>query len=290
MARGNEGLMHRFVTTLLAMTILFLPLQLHAYSRIISLKPNITEIVFALDEGNKLVGITSFCQRPPEAAKLPKVADYISIDVERVLAQKPDLILASTENASRKEVEFLKAQGIPVELFAFTSLQDIRSSVLRLGTLLGKISQAQALVQEMDRSLGELKDRADKAKPMTALFIVGYDPLVVVGGNNFIGQSFPFLGLRNVAEKSRMSYPVYSMEQLLQSAPELIVDLAMGSEATASKRAQRQSWWQGIPSIPAIREHRIYSFDIEKIRAVPELPQALTELFSLIHAAPSPNS
>jgi ABC-type hemin transport system substrate-binding protein len=105
--RLSYAVKDRFVALLLAMTGIFLPLQAIAYSRIISLKPNITEIVFALGAGNQLVGVTRFCQRPPEAAKLPRVADYVSIDVEKTLAQRPDLILASMENASRKEVEFL---------------------------------------------------------------------------------------------------------------------------------------------------------------------------------------
>jgi cobalamin transport system substrate-binding protein len=263
--------------------ILFLPLSSAlAYSRIVSLKPNITEIVFALGEGSKLVGVTRFCTRPPEATQLPRVADYVRIDVEKTLEQKPDLILARTENASRKEVEFLKARGIPVELLAFTTLQDIRNSVQRVGELLRNVAQAQALVSEMDRGLLQLKTKSQKLPPTRALFIVGYDPLVVVGGNNFIGESFPYLGLSNVAEKSRMPYPIYSTEQLLQSHPDLIVDLAMGSEATPAKQAQRQQWWQNFPSIPAVRNGRIYRFDIEKIRAVPQLPQALEELLSLI--------
>jgi iron complex transport system substrate-binding protein len=254
----------------------------HAYSRIISLKPNITEIVYSLGEGKKLVGVTRFCTLPPGDENIPRVADYIRIDVERTLAERPDLILASMENSSRKEVEFLKSQGIPVKLLSFNRLQDIRESVLQLGDLLGKNSQAKALVDQMDQGLAGLKIKAQKINPMRALFIVGYEPLVIVGGNNFIGELFPYLGLSNVAEKSHMPYPVYSLEQLLASSPELIVDLAMSSEATPDKTEQRKNWWRGFPSIPAVNQGRIFPFPIEKIRPVPQLPQALEELFQLI--------
>jgi ABC-type Fe3+-hydroxamate transport system substrate-binding protein len=269
--------------------LIFLP-SAQAYSRIVSLKPNITEIVFALGEGGHLVGVTRFCTRPPEAVKISRIADYVSIDVERTLAERPDLILASTENSSRKEVDFLKSRGIAVELFSFATLQDIRDSVLRLGELLKKNNEAQALVREMDRGFSQLKVKSEKTSKPRALFIVGYEPLVVVGGNNFIGETFPYLGLVNVAGESRMPYPVYSTEQLLRSSPELIVDLAMGSEATPSKKEQRKNWWRRFPSIPAVSQGRIYHYEIEKIRAVPELPQALEELFSLLRTAPSPNS
>jgi iron complex transport system substrate-binding protein len=248
------------------------------------LKPNITEIVFALGQGNQLVGVTRFCDHPPEAKKIVAVADYINIHVEKVLAQRPDLILASTENSSRKEVEFLKAHGISVELLAFATLQDIRDSVRRLGALLGKNPQAQDLLKQMDQGFLELKNKSEQLTPTRALFLVGYDPLVVVGGNNFIGEIFPYLGLTNVAVQSRMPYPVYSVEQLIQASPDVIVDLAMGSEATAAKKNRRMTWWKKFPSLPAVQKNQIYNFEIEKIRAIPQLPRALEELFSLIHA------
>lgn len=248
-------------------------------SRIVSLKPNITEIIFALGAGDQLVGVTTYCKRPSAAKKLPRVADYIRANPEKILALKPDLVLGSQENSSQKEIQFLKNHGVKIELLSFDTLSNLRNSTLQLGQFLEREEQATQLVTQLDQGLKKLKAVSHfPIKPKT-LLVVGYDPLVVVGGHNFIEEAFSLLGLENVAQASRLKYPNFSTEQVIQAAPELILDLSMAVPADSPEFQknfqERLKWWQRFPSIPAVQQKRIIPVDIEEIRAVPSLPEAL---------------
>jgi ABC-type Fe3+-hydroxamate transport system substrate-binding protein len=93
-----------------------------------------------------------------------------------------------------------------------------------------------------------------------------------------MADSLEFLGLKNVAQDSQIKYPTWSTEQVIRSAPELIIELPMGSENTLKKNKARLDWWQRFTSIPAVKDQRILTFPIEEFRAVPDLPKALRKL------------
>jgi len=267
----------------LMMVFWILPLKSFGYSRIISLKPNITEILFALGLGDKVVGVTTFCDRPPSAAQVPRVADYIRVNPEKALALKPDLILGSKENSSQKEIYFLEERGIPVKLLDFATIPQTLQSIQVIGNLLGKSPEAQKITRTMKGQLEEFRKRVQGAKWKRALFVVGYQPLVVAGQGNFFDEASPYIGTFNVARESKLKYPTWSTEQLIRSQPEIIFDISMDSRKSEADFPQRLQWWRQFRSIPAVRWNQIYYFNIEKMRAVPSLPQALEELYRMIH-------
>jgi|GEM_PF-677029 len=253
------------------------------YSRIISLKPNITEILFALGAGDRVVGVTTWCTRPEAAKKLPKVADYIQVFPEAALELRPDLIIGSTENSSQKEVYFLMDRGKTVKLFPFSTISETMQSIEAIGALVGKSNEAEKLTSEMRTQLKQLQNLSSALSKKRVLFVVGYQPLIVAGSSNFFDEAGGYVGADNVAHESRMKYPTYTTELMIQAQPEVIVDLAMGSENSESKRSERLEWWSQFASVPAVKNHQIYFFDIEKMRAVPTLPAALRELLQLLH-------
>ncbi|MCB1214133.1 MAG: ABC transporter substrate-binding protein [Deltaproteobacteria bacterium] len=265
-------------------SFLFFPLNLKSQERLISLKPNITEIIFALGKGKDLVGVTDFCKRPPEAAKLPKVADYLRVDLEKVLNLKPDLVLASYENSARKDIELgLINRGIRVELLDFKTISQIKDSTLRLAKLLKQEEKGLSLVTKMQEGLDLLKKEYAQSPKRKALLVVGYRPLVVVGPDNFIDESLAYLNLENVAAKSGQAYPLWDLERILASQPEIIVDLSMGSEKSRPEiLEERKAFWQRLSTLPAVKKNQVFFFDIEKLRAVPTLPEALEDLAKLI--------
>lgn len=258
--------------------IFFLASPAWASQRIISLKPNITEIVYALGAGDQLVGVTSFCTRPPEAKELPKVADYIRANPEQILKLKPDLVLASKENGSQKEIFFLMDRGIHVELLSFGNFKEIKNSVKTIGRLLHKETTANKILKKMQNEIAFIKTQSKKLQPQKTLWVVGYEPLVVVGGNNFIDDAGKLLNLENVAGKSELKYPTYSTEQMIRTAPEVIIDLAMGTEASPEKRGEHMAWWQRFPSIPAVKNQKIIPFSMYEFRPVPQLLDTLQNL------------
>ncbi len=113
------------------------------------------------------------------------------------------------------------------------------------------------------------------------LYVVGYQPLIVAGGQNFFDEASPYIGAINVASQSKIKFPNYSTEALIAASPDIIVDLVMGSELSQNVE-ERLQWWSRYGSIPAVKNKRIYFFDIEKMRATPYLPAALRELRQLI--------
>ncbi|HCU24267.1 MAG TPA: hypothetical protein DF383_04540 [Deltaproteobacteria bacterium] len=277
-----------------------------AYSRIVSLKPNITEILFDLGLGSRVVGVTRYCERPPEAKSRTVVADYVKIFPEAVLRLRPDLVIATQENSSQKEIEFLtrrgltvftvgsaehsspslvaalRSKGLEVDSLGFATIEETLRSIEALGKLLDAEEVATATTSKMRRELAALKSQAAAWPKKRALYVVGYQPLVVAGGNNFFDEAGAYIGTVNVVRESRLKYPYYTTELLLRAAPEIIFDFSMGSEATPVAQTARRDFWQRFRSIPAVREGRIYNFDIEKMRAAPALPETLRELATIV--------
>ena len=293
--------------SLVVACLLLLPLPALAYSRIVSLKPNLTEILFALGAGSEVVGVTTWCKRPESVQALPKVADYLQAFPEAILKLKPDLVIGTKENGSQKEVrflldrgltvltlgsvadssrredEFLETRGIDVQDLGFGNLDETMRSIEALGELLGKADRARALTTRMRTELAALKAEASALPKKRILYVVGYQPLVVAGGNNFFDEAGDYIGAQNVARESRLKYPYYTTELLIRAAPDLILDFAMGSESGEAARRGRADFWKKFPSIPAVKNGQIHALDIETMRAVPSLPQTLREIFQIVH-------
>ncbi len=255
------------------------------YERIVSLKPNLTEILFDLGVGDKIVGVTTFCDRPVEAKKIDKVSDYIQPDIEKIVAKSPDLILTSRENSSRREIEFLLHQGYRVLTFESDTLDQVKGTILLLGKELGREEKARKIISEMETSLVSLSvqnSKKENTKNTRVLFVVGHQPLIVAGSHNLFEDAARAWKVQNVAEKSALKYPTYSLEKLLTQAPDVILDFSMGSEASESSRKEMKDWWEKYPSIPAVKNHRVYFLDMGLMRAVPRVVEEWKKLYSEI--------
>lgn len=283
------------------------PFSAFAYSRIISLKPNLTEILFELGLGPELVGVTQWCKRPEAVKSLPKVADYLQAFPEPILQLKPDLVIGTKENGSEKEIRFLldrgipvltlgssqnsspqevgtlKTRGISVDSLGFENIEGTMLSIEALGALLGKDHLAKDITAKMRKELATLKTEAEAVPKTRVLYVVGYQPLVVAGANNFFDEAGDYIGAINVARQSKLKYPYYSTEGLIRSAPDVILDFAMGSESSEAAKLGRAGFWKQFPSIPAVKNGRIFALDIETMRAVPSLPATLRDIFRLLH-------
>ncbi len=256
--------------------------------RIISLKPNITEILYELGLQDQIVGVTSYCDRPSGALTKPRVADYVHVDIEKVLAQRPTLIIGSKENSLKKPVDFLLQQGITVKLFSFGRLEDTFRSMIEIGSLFHQEGQAKILVKNLSEQLQQLKISNPKLSKLKVLMVVGMHPLVVVGGNNFLNDLLKTLGLTNLAGESKMSYPNYSVDQLLSSAPDVILDLAMGTETGNGAGYQKEhlEFFEEYASLPAVQKKRIIFLDISDFRAAPSLivgAKKMVSVFQTMH-------
>ncbi|MBI2339154.1 MAG: ABC transporter substrate-binding protein [Deltaproteobacteria bacterium] len=259
--------------------------EVEAFDRIISLKPNITEILFELGVGDKIVGATTWCDNPPAAKKIPRVADYLQVDGEKALALSPDLVIGSKENSAKGDIDFLSRQGIPVKLFSFNRLEETFKSLLEIAGLVGKEERGKELVEALRKGFKTMHPLSEAPSPRV-LMVVGLKPLVVVGGNNLLDDLLEIVGGKNIAGNSLLRYPNYGIDQLISARPEVIVDLTMGNETGGKEK--KMDWYRQFRSVPAVKNGRIYFLDIADFRASKRLLVGARKLHEVLNPPPPP--
>ena len=249
--------------------------------RVISLAPNITEIVFALGEGARLVGVTTFSDYPAEARNIPKVGSYIRLDLERIVSLSPDLCLAIKDGNPKEAVSRLESLGIPVYAVDPRNLESVMETMIRIGGLMGAADKARLEVQGMRNRVRSIDARVLKARDRPRVFFqIGVSPIVSVGSNTFIHELIVQAGGINVA-RGPIPYPRFSKEQVLGLSPDVIIITSM---ARAAVFDQVKAEWQQWKNMPAVRDNRIFIQDSNLFdRPSPRLVDALQVLAGLIH-------
>jgi iron complex transport system substrate-binding protein len=175
--------------------------------KIVSLAPSITEIIFALGQEDRLVGVTKYSDYPPAAKKLPRIGTYIHLDLERVVALQPDLCIAIKDGNPRSVIEKLDSLGIPVYAVDPRDLDSVMETTLEIGVLLSAEQQAAGLVREMRARVQSVKARVEKADHTPKVFFqIGISPVVSVGTNTFIHVLIVSAGGENLS-KGPVPYP-----------------------------------------------------------------------------------
>lgn len=246
-----------------------------SYQRIVSLKPNITEILFALGAGQRVVGVTTWCTYPPEATTLPRVADYLRPFSERIAAIHPDLVIGSRENSDQQVTESLKALGAPVHYFSFRTIAETAQSVRDIGALVGEKVAAENLAATIAK-LSSPRATASSGEGLTAVAIVGYRPLIAVGSGTFLSDVMRAAGFHNIVSDGSLPYPQLSLERLLTLDPDVILDITMGSEVASA-------FWQRYPQLKAVQKGQVITLNMDDFHAGPRLPEAVATLTRLAH-------
>jgi len=249
--------------------------------RVVSLAPNITEIVYALGQAHRLVGATTYSDYPAAADKLPKVGSYVHLDLERIISLAPDLCLAIKDGNPIASVSRLESLGVPVYAVDPRDLESVMDSMSRIGGLLQAEEQAETLVQDMQRRLLVVESLVAKTHHRPGLFFqIGVSPIVSVGTNTFIHELIVRAGARNLSA-GNISYPRFSKEQVLGMSPDIIIVTSMARAAVFEKL--KQEWYQWT-DLPAVKNDRIYFKDSNLFdRPSPRLVDALEILVRLIH-------
>lgn len=234
--------------------------------RIVSLKPNITELLFALGAGDRVVGDTTWCDAPEAARRLPKIADYIRPNVEAIVSLRPDLVVGSTENSPAGPIAQLRALQIPVALFSFATLADTLQSIAALGDTIGAAPHSRALVQQLTH---ELTPRTLAPSPRV-LLLVGVAPPIAAGPGSIFGELLARTGAINVITAPTPAYPQLSEEGILALHPHTMVIAA--SDATTA------TFPFALPSTVHLAK-----IDPNLFRPGPRLPLAFQALQNVMH-------
>ena len=248
--------------------------------RIVSLAPSITEIIFALGAGNRLVGVSQFSNYPPEANRLPKVGSYVHLNIEKILALRPDLVIGIKDGNPRAVVERLSELGVPAYIANPTSLDEILVTIRNIGKVIGADETAMRLSEEMAGRIDEVDRRVQRAPRPRVFFQIGIDPIVSAGRGTFIDALIQRAGGLNVFGR-KFAYPHVNIELVLITRPEIIFISSMAREGGFE---QVRQFWQKWPDIPAVKHENIYIIDSDILdRPSPRIIDGLEMLARLIH-------
>lgn len=191
--------------------------------RAVSLAPNLTENIFAIGAGNKLVGVTTFCNYPPETSKIQKIGDTLNPNIETIISLKPDVVFISTASQIESFVGQLEKQNISVFVTNSNSIEGIYQSILQLGDVLGENEKAKILVEALKKRVADVEARTASAKDVKVFVQISKEPLFTVGKTSFITDLIGRAGGISVTENVNEAYPKFSKETALALQPEAII-------------------------------------------------------------------
>jgi len=249
--------------------------------RVVALAPSVTEIIYALQQQERLVGVTRFSNYPAAAQQLPQVGSYVHLDVERIVSLQPDLCIAVKDGNPVAVVEQLLAVGVPVFAVDPVDLERVMQSVTAIGGLLNAEQRARAVVTDMQSRMAAVRARISQTDRRPKVFFqIGISPIVSVGDNTFINTLITMAGGVNAAA-GRAPYPRFSREQVIAMAPEVMVISSMARQAVFE---QVKAEWMQWPAIPAVRAKAIHIAPPDLFdRPSPRLVTALELLARFIH-------
>ena len=252
--------------------------------RIISLAPANTEILFALGLGDKVVGVTSYCNYPAEALEKEKVGGFSTPDIEKIIALDPDVIFAAPIHEA-EVIPQLENLGLTVIALTPATIDETYDAIELVGTVTGAQEASASLIEDMRSSINDVTslvaNLSDEERP-NVFYIVWHDPLMTAGGDTLPGQLVELAGGNNIFN-DLASYPTVSLETVLDREPDIIIaGTSMGSGANAPLE-----WAQGesrLQETEALREGKVFSINTDLTgRFGPRIVDALYEMLRLIH-------
>jgi iron complex transport system substrate-binding protein len=280
----------RAILFLLTATLLSAVLSAALPQRIVSTTPSITEILYALGLGNRVVGVTRFCRYPPEAQLKPKIGDYINPNLEAIAALRPDLVIIQNNPVRMAErLKILHLHSLEVNQ---DNLDGIYRSIRVIGAAAGVEPRANQLIASMETKLKDIRARSAPLERTRVLFVVGRAPgrldgLIVVGKASYLSQLIALAGGENVFADAVAAYPQVSLEEILARNPDVIIDFGdMADPASVTEEHKREvvDLWQRASSVKAVKQHHVYAVaaDIYVVPG-PRAVNAAQSIFEMLH-------
>jgi iron complex transport system substrate-binding protein len=249
--------------------------------RIISLAPNITEILFSLGLDEEIVGVSIHCNYPERAKTKVRVGSYISLDFERIVSLKPDLVIATGVGNTRDMVERLEKLRFPTYVIFPKNFDGVLKSIVHLGQIVNRGKEAAAIIQGMEKRRERVVELI-QGLPRSRVFIqIGEGPIVTVGRGSFADDLIHLAGGESISGNRKEMYPRIGIEEVLERAPEVIVISSMNLKKDYGGVVQEWARWK---MIPAVKNGRIHLIDSDLIdRPSPRIIDGLEEMARVLH-------
>jgi iron complex transport system substrate-binding protein len=247
--------------------------------RIVSMAPNLTEILFALGLNQEITAVTSDSDYPPQAQSLPKVGTFWQPDMEAILAARPSMVVALGFKQQASLAERLRKMGCKSLSLNIESFPELFGGIGIIGKAVGKQEQAGKLIGRIQNTQNTLKRRFAGRGAPKVLWVIQREPLRVAGQDTFVDEMIRTCGGRNAIEKTLHQYPPISQESLLAAAPDIIIEPADSAKDYERLTKTAQEFYGRYPSLPAVRDKRIYVLDGDLVsRLGPRIEKGLQEV------------
>ncbi|HEX3074307.1 MAG TPA: helical backbone metal receptor [Ignavibacteriales bacterium] len=251
-------------------------------SRVISLAPNITEIIYYLNQQDRLIANTKYCNYPEDAKNKVKVADILTVNFEQVVSLKPDLILMPIEGETIANYHRLKELGLKVFVTKYAAFGEIDSSFLQIGQIFGVKDKADSIVKNWNSRLAAVRDAISKEEQKKGIFLLSNMPIIVAGKNSFIHKILESAGMQNSAGDINIGYPEFSREEMLKRNPEYII-IPHNDFGTLEEIRNTYPEW---PGLKAFKEKKALEVNPDLfMRAGPRYVEAVETLHSVLSKA-----
>jgi iron complex transport system substrate-binding protein len=248
--------------------------------RIISLAPNITEILFALGLGDRVAAVTSYCDFPEEAKTKEKIGDTLHPNLERIIALKPDLVLTTTASQLEDLTSKLDQLAVPLYVTNPRTVRDTVSSIRKIGEATGASARAAEVADEMERRISAVEMRVKGMPEPRVFYVLQTGPLITAGRDTFINDLIRIAGGQSISGDEAADYPQFSRETVIARAPEVIIaPSSHGKDYVRVEDLRRD-----FPTTPAVRSNRIVTVDPDwVVRPGPRIVDGLEQLARGLH-------
>lgn len=222
-------------------------------TRIVSLMPHATELLYEVGAGDLIVGAVEYSNYPEEAKAIPRVGGYGALNMEAIIALQPDLLISWPSKNSNREISRLKDLGMPIFVSDPMSFSDISNSLITYGKITGKNQEAKRAQLAFDKKFKALRDQYSQQEKVTVFYQVWDSPLITQNGDTFINQGIEVCGGINIFADLPMANPQVSVESILVLDPQVIVASGMGES--------RPEWlndWLKYPMLQAVKNNHLY--------------------------------
>lgn len=248
--------------------------------KIVSLAPHNTEVLFALGLGDRIVGVTSYCDYPEEALTKEKVGDFNGGNLERIIELNPDLVLLYGAG-NEEENKVLKEAGIKILGFMPESIEAVMKDIEIIGKATGKDKEADNLINEMKEKRDYILDKVKDQEKVRVFYEIWHDPLMAAGPGSFMDELITLAGGDNIAKDAKGAYPEFDLEQLIERNPEVYLTAEDLEEKTIDSIKSRP----GYENITAVKNNKVYLLEPNIVsRPGPRIVEALEMLAKCLHS------
>ena len=252
-----------------------------APKRIVSLAPAMTEIIFSLGLGSRVVGVTTVCDRPEEARSKAKIGSMDNPSLEAIVALKPDMVVLNSDGNPKVIADRLAKLGIPTYIFTARRLAGLPAGIREMGQVLGARPAADRLAREIEKAIRDVSSsplvktsHAGTGRGKKALFVIWPSPLIVAGPGTILDDAMKMMGLSNIASDAKVPYPRFSLEAVIERQPDLIL-IGKGHN---DMRTLSKGFLKSLRMLEAVQHGQVCFMGDALYRPGPRIPEGMAEL------------